>query len=824
VRPEDLFMQTLLQDLRFSIRTLRKSPGFALTAILTLALGIGSVTSVFSVVNSVLLKPFAFPHPERLVILRETARELNYAPSPDNYKHYLNWKANSKTLADAAIFRNNTFSVSTGTDHPRIVGGLNISSEFFSVLGVEPALGRSFLAAETTEGHDNVVILAWSAWQRYFAGDSSVIGRTLTIGGAPETVVGVLPQGFSFPHMNEMATAVSQREVSPYEVFRPLVPAPSFMNDSGAYDFLVVGRLKPGVSSAQAESELGGLQQAFAQTARLSLHPWIVVESLKQEVAGRTSAALWLLLAAVGAVLLIACVNLANLQLARAVAREREIAVRAALGAGRDRLVRSTLMDSIVLAVAGGALGILLSFTGVRLLVAAAPSSLPRLSETHVSWPILLAAAGLSILTALLFGALPALRSMRVDPQSAMQASSSRVATSRESQRTRNLLVAGEVACTVVLLLVTGLLMRSFSRLLTGQRAFDSRHVTLAQVDLYNPQYGDTASGSDKVRAAFIDRALESLGSLPAVQSVAMTSEMPLAGETWIDGIERPDHPVSSNEEPHANMRWVSPGYLDTLKIPLLEGRNLQASDRDHPFSALISQQAARAIWPGEDPLGKTFTTGDVEIFTVVGVVADARINDLKTTSNMVYLPYWQNPGWRVYFFLRSSRPASELIDSIRREIWKIDPQVAIPVLKSLDDQVSDSVATERFQTILLSSFGVAALLLALLGVYGVLAYSVSLREQEFGIRIALGSGKAALMRLVIRQAAFPVVGGILAGLAVSLVVTRWIRTLLYETSAADPAAIAATIMLLLAAALLAALLPARRASSVDPIKALKTE
>jgi predicted permease len=817
-------MQTLLQDLRFSVRTLRKSPGFALTAILTLALGIGSVTSVFSVVNSVLLKPFAFPHADRLVVLRETSGELNGAPYPDNYKHYLNWKANSKTLSDAAIFRNSTFSVSSGTDHPEILGGLEISPEFFSVLGAEPVMGRSFLASETIKGHDNVVILSWSAWQRYFAGDSNAIGRTLTVGGTPETVVGVLPQGFSFPHMNEMATAVSQREVHPYEIFQPLVPDPSFMGDTGGYDFLVVGRMKAGVSRAQVESELGGLQQAFAKAAHISLHPWIVVESLKQEVAGGVSTALWLLLAAVGAVLLIGCVNLANLQLARAVAREREIAVRAALGASRERLVRSTLMDSAVLAGAGGLLGILLSFTGVRLFLAAAPSSLPRLNETHVSWPILLAAAGLSILTALLFGALPALRSMRVDPQSAMQAGSNRVANSREGQRTRNVLIATEVACTVVLLIVTGLLMRSFSRLLMQQREFDSSHVTLAQVDLYAPQYGDTRTGSDKVRGAFMDRALASLGRIPGVQSVAMTSEMPLAGETWIDSIYRPDHPVPKNQEPPANMRWVSPSYVDTLRIPLIEGRNLQASDRDHPTNALISQQTARTIWPGEDPLGKTFTTGDVDTFTVVGVVADARINDLKTTASMIYLPYWQNPWWRAYFLIRSSQPASALMDSIRGELWKIDPQVAIPVLKSLDDQVNDSVATERFQTMLLASFGLAALLLALLGVYGVLAYSVSLREQEFGIRIALGCGKAALMRHVVWQAAGPVVAGVVAGLALAFVATRWVASLLYETRTADPAAISASVGVLLVASLLATLLPARRAALVDPIKALKTE
>jgi predicted permease len=343
-------------------------------------------------------------------------------------------------------------------------------------------------------------------------------------------------------------------------------------------------------------------------------------------------------------------------------------------------------------------------------------------------------------------------------------------------------------------------------------------------VDLFTPHYGDDMDKSLDVRAGFIDRALSELRRLPGVESASMTSEMPMAGDTWVDNILRPDHPLPPNEERPANMRWVSPGYLDTLKIPLIAGRDLQASDRDHPENALISEQAARTIWPGESPLGKTFTTGDVTKFTVVGVVADARINDLKKTASMVYLPYWQNPLWREHFLIRSSQSSAALTDSIRRIIWNIDPEVAIPAVKSLDDQVNDSVSTERFQTTLLASFGAAALLLALLGVYGVLAYSVSLRQQEFGIRLALGSGKAALMRLVMRQAAAPVIAGVIAGLALAFVATRWVASLLYETKAADPATIAASIAVLLVAALLAALIPARRAASVDPMRALRAE
>ncbi len=812
----------ILQDLRFSIRTLRRSPGFALTALLTLGLGIGSVTSVFSVVNSVLLKPFAFYDPGRLVVVREVARERNEPPGPDNYKHYLNWKTNSKALTDAAIFRNRGYSVSADTDHPDIVHGLEISPNLFSVLGVQPVLGGSFLPTETIEGHDQEVILSWSAWQRYFHGDPDAIGRTLRIGGIPQTVVGITPQGFNFPHMSEMSTAVWERAIRPYEIFKPLLPD---MTESGNYNYLVVGRLREGVSLAQAQSELDGLQQAYARTVpRMAAYTHVLVEPLTQEVAGRVSTALWLLLAAVGAVLLIGCVNLANLQLARAVTREREIAVRVALGAGRGRLVRSTLMESLLLAVLGGAFGILLSFIGVRLFVGAAPANLPRLNEVHVSGLALLTAAGLSMMTALLFGVLPALRSVRVDPQQAMQANPTRIANTREGQRARHLLVGGEVACTVVLLIVTGLLVRSFSQLLMQQRDFDARHITLAGVSLATPRYGNSPEEAGAVRQSFIDHALTDLRRLPGVESVAMTSELPIAGETWVSSIVRTDHPVPPGQEPSANIRWVSPSYVSTLKIPLLAGRDLQPSDQNHPTNVLISEQAARAAWPGEDPVGRTFEVGGETNYTVVGVVADARINDLKRTASMVYVPYWQNPWWRAFFFIRSPQPAPALADSIRRTIWNIDPQVAIPTLKSLDDQVNDSVATERFQALLLSSFGIAALLLAVLGVYGVLAYSVSLRQQEFGIRVALGSDKTALMQLVMRQAAIPVVGGILAGLALASGATRWIGSLLYETESGDPAVICASTAVLLVAAFLAALLPARRAASVDPMRALRTE
>ncbi|HTW47285.1 MAG TPA: ABC transporter permease [Acidobacteriaceae bacterium] len=820
-------MPRFVQDLRYSVRTLRQSPGFAVTAILTLALGIGAVTSIFSVVDSVLLKPLALPHPGGLVMLRESDPPIAATAIPDNPRHVENWAAHAQTLEGAAMLQTGAFSVSAGTDHPELLEGMTVAPSFFSVLGVQPVLGRSFLASEAVEGHDHEVILSWSAFERYFHGDAGAVGKTLRVGGTPETVVGVLPRSFRFPRVEEMATSVTSTAARPYEIFTPLVVDVANEGDDYDYNYLAIARLNPGVTVEQAQAELTTLQQAFNHARHVQTDPEPLVAPLLSDVTGGVSTGLWLVLAAVGAVLLIGCVNLANLQLARAAGRERELAVRAALGADRGRLVWSALSDSLVLAVAGGALGIALSFVGVRLFVAAAPAGLPRLSSIQVSWPVLLGAAGLSILTAFVFGLLPALRSMRVDPHAAMQAVTTRVSASRESRRTRHLLVGAEVACTLALLVVTGLIVRSFSRLLNQNRDFDASHVTLAQVYLYAPQYGDTQGAKGlAARAAFDDRALADLAQIPGVQSVAMTSETPLAGATWEDTVGRPDHPLPAAETPVADIRWVSPSYATTLRIPVVAGRNLQASDKTHVTNALISEKAARAIWPGENPVGHTFNLNDGSGggFTVVGVLADARINDLQTTANMVYLPYWQQPWFRPNFLIRSSIPAPVLADSIRRTLWKIDPEIAIPAIRSLDQQVSDSVAPQRFQTLLLSSFGAAALLLALLGIYGVLAYSVSLRQQEFGIRIALGCGKAALMRFVAREAALPVLGGILAGVLLALAATRWVESLLYQTSAVDPVSIAGGIVLLVAAALLAALIPARRAAETDPMQVLRNE
>ena len=825
------WLEQAARDIRYAVRQLRKSPGFALTAILTLALGIGAATSVFSVVNAVLLKPFAFRDPYRLVVMREVVEDevrSERTASPDNYRHFLRLKNDAKTIEDAAIFSQNGVSVSRNDDHPRIVGAVSASPNLFRLLGVQPVLGRDFVEGDAKKGADDVVVLSYEGWQRFFAGDSAVIGKTLRIFGRPITVIGVLPPGMRFPQIALAPKIAFQETARDALLFQPLAPSERDLNaDMGNFNYKTIARLKPGVTVAQANAELEALQKAYTLSAHLPLHFGIALTPLTEDVASGVSGALWLLFAAVGAVLLIACVNLANLQLARAVNAERETAVRAALGASRGQLVTSRLAESLVLAFAGGAVGIALAFGGVRLLIAQAPGNIPRLDEVEVSLPVLVFSSGLSIAAAILFGMLPALRSLRVAPQVALQANSTRAANTEEGNRTRNLMVAAQVACTIVLLIVTSLVLRSFSRLLRQDRGFDTSHITMAQTDLFAPAYENKGPSGNVAKQSFADRTLAAFRQLPGVQSVALTSVTPLTGETWVDTLSRPDHPVPDGKQPPINVRWINPDYLPTMQSSLVAGRNFVAADRTNPYVALISERTAREGFPGENPVGRKISDlvpDDKHPLTVIGVLADARINGLKDNAAMVYVPYWAFTPWTLSFLVRSSQPSEVLIPEMRRAIWQIDSQVAIPTLKSMDDQVSDSVATDRFQGIVLSGFGTAALLLALLGVYGVLTYAVSLRRQEFGIRIALGSGKSALIGLVLRQAAYPVLLGTGVGLTIALIALRWVRSLLYQPPVMDPLAVGGSVLLLLVAATIAAMVPARRAASTDPMRALRTE
>jgi predicted permease len=836
------FFETLVQDVRYALRQLWKSPGFTATAILTLALGVGSVTAVFSVVNGVLLAPYAFRDPGKIVVWRETIREMEQVSPllPDNYVHYLDLKAHATSIQDAAILQNPVFSISNdgapdsssdGLAHPRMTEGLTVSPNFFSVLGVAPMLGRDFAADEAQEGRDKEIILTWGAWQRMFHGDPSVLGKTLRVGGVAETIIGVLPESFRFPAVSMMPGQVTHGSTDRIELFKPLVPKPNELVENDAdFNFLVIARLKPGVSVEQAQSELDGIDKASAAANHLTIHLGVVVEPFAEEISGDVRKPLWLLLAAVGGVLLMACVNLANLQIARGVAREHETALRSALGAGRARMLQGVLVENLLLGCFGGLGGVVFALAGEKLLLRTA-ASLPRINEVHLSLPLLAFALALSILTSQGFGIFPALRSLRVMPQGALQSSSAKLTGGKQAMRSRRLLVAVQVACSVTLLIVTGLIARSFSHLLSQDRKFNSQHVVLARTDLSEPRYSSGNGlpenwGSDAgsvARGAMIDRTLEQLRTIPGVDAAGVTSVIPLSGDMSEDSLARPDHPLPRAQTPIADRRFAGPGYFEAMQIPLIEGREFDAHDHANPRVAILSEKAAKAAFPGVDPIGRTIRHWERD-YTVVGVAADARINDLKHNTPVFYLPYWDFPPTDPVFLVRSSQTIATLGPAMRQAIWGIDPDISIPTVISLDEQVDESVATERFQAILLSSFGGAALLLAVLGIYGVLTYSVSMRTQEFGIRIALGSNKASLARLVLVDASWPMLGGIALGLLGAAAVIRWVSSLLYETSAVDPWAIGLSLAVLMAAGLLAALVPMRNAISVDPMRALRQE
>lgn len=827
------WLETGWGDLRFALRQLGKSPGFAWTAILTLALGAGAVTAVFSVVDTVLLKPYAFRDPGQLVVWRETVRELEKAAPllPDNYRHYLNLKAHAHSIQDAAIVQTAGFSVSAGVDHPQMTEGLTVSPNFFSVLGVEPVLGRSFLPKEAQKGRDGEVILTWGAWQRLFHGDASSVGHTVRIGDEPHVIVGILPRTFRFPVVSIMPGQATHGSTDRYEIFKPLVPQPSEVtaNDS-EFNFLVIARLKTGVSILEAQTELDGIEKATAAAERVAVHLGVVVTPFAQEITGDYRRPLWLLLAAVTGVLLMACINLAGLQIARGVAREPETALRAALGAGRSRLLQGALMENLLLGAAGGCGAILVSVAGVKVLILSA-ATLPRLNEVRIDVPILVLSLGLSLWTSLAFGLLPALRALRIPPQNALQASSTRLSGHRQAARARKMVVAIEVACSIVLLVITGLIARSFARVLTQDRLFDTEHITIVKADLSGNRYATQVSnvsnaGADRgsrERSALIDRSIDKIGSLPGVEGVAITNMIPLTGDMSVDGIVRPDHPVPEGQVPFANLRMVSPDYLHTMGIPLIAGREFAARDRDNPRVVILSASAAKAAFGEENPLGHTIRHWD-RMYTVVGIAADARINDLKREVPMFYLPYWDAPPVTPVFLVRSSLPFAAVAPEIRRSIWSVDSDISIPYSISMQAQVDESVATQRFQAVILSSFGAAALLIAALGIYGVLAYAVSMRKSEFGIRIALGSNRSGLARVTLLDALQPLVAGIVLGSLAAMGAAAGVRSLLYETSAVDPLAIGLALVVLALTTMLASLVPLRKAMSVDPIQALRSE
>jgi predicted permease len=739
-----------------------------------------------------------------------------------NPRHADIWRRQAQAFSDLTMLEQNAAGVSLRGDHPRNVGRVVAQPNLLDVLGVQPMLGRNFLPQEAIAGHDNVAIISWNLWQTLFNGNPQVIGQSINMSGANRQVVGVLPRNFYFPKANELSSAPEPGQLPPPDLFIPLVLNPNEFGWNSDYgNYIVLGHVKPGVTIAAAQDELNTLQEQIARQippdqldgpVKGALAAY--VQPLKEVIVGRTAPRLWLLLAAVVSVLLIACVNLANAQLARYVARDREAALRSAMGASSAQLLQSALAEVAILSVTGGVLGVCLAVAAVHRFAGYAQMVVPRSGAVDVNFGVLAVSLLLTVGASFIFGVLPALRLLHAQPQQALQGSG-RTSSSRGSNPLRRVLVGLQVFTCTTLLLVAGLFARSLIHLSTFDRGFATDHVLVADVSL------PFATANVPMRTGFEDGVLAKLQEIPGVQSASLVSYMLLEGDSWVGGIT----PVGTprNDGALINNRWIAPGYFATLKQKLLEGRDLDGRDRTAK-SAIISAATARVEWPHQDALGRQFKRDDA-IYTVVGIVADASNNSLREAPpNMVYLPYRDSPPFKPHFLVRSAQDPSTLAASVRKAIWDYNPEVTIARVHTLDDQLRDSLAPEHLQTTIFIAFGAAALLLALLGIYGTLSYAVEARTREVGIRMALGATRESVYALMLGMIVLPVAAGLVLGWVASLAIGRSLSALLYGTTPANPAVAVPVLLLFAAAALVATLVPCRRAASIEPVEALRAE
>ena len=803
-------MRTLWQDLRYGLRMLVKKPGFALAAALTLALGIGVNTAIFSVVNAVLLRPLPYPEPERLMQLWETNERFGLR-EPISPHEFAAWREQSQTFEQMAAYEYAGFALTSEGSQPERIVGSAASASLFAALGVKPALGRDFLAEEDAPGRNRVVILSHGLWQRRFGADPELIGQTLTLNRESYTVIGVMPPGFQFPDSVEMWT--------------PLGVDLNSQSRSNHY-LRAVGRLKPDTSLETAQAEMNSIVSAVAREHPDSTHGARLV-SLHEEIVGNVRPALYVLLGSVALILLIACANVANLLLARATARQKEVAIRAALGANRRRLIRQFLTESILLAALGGGLGLLLALWGVDLLVAASPGDIPRVDKISIDGTVLGFTFGVALLTGIVMGCAPALRATKLDLNETLKEGSHSATGGPRRQRLSGLLVIAEVALALVLLIGAGLLLQSFMRLLQVDPGFRPENLLTMQLSLPEAAYPEAQH-----RIAFFDQVLARIEALAGVQAVGAVSDLPFSGSRTSNSFEieaRP--PMARGESINADFRISSPNYFQAMGIPLLRGRDFSARDtRDAPLVVIINQTMARRFWPDEDPMGQRLTIGRAADGSpvwreVVGIIGDIRHDRLNVEpAPEMYVPYWQRPAGRLSLVVRATGEPRDLIAAIRSAVQSVDPHQPVYSINLMERRIARFLAPHRFNAYLLGIFALLALLLAVVGVYGVLAYAVARRTQEIGIRMALGARPRDVLRLVIKQGLSLTLIGIAIGLAASLALTRLLTSLLYGVSATDPLTFMSVPLLLLAVALLATYIPARRAARVDPLVALRYE
>jgi predicted permease len=815
------FVDACWQDFRFAARMLRKNPSFTLIALLSLTLGIAASAIIFSMVNSVLLRPLAYREPQRLYLVREVIPQLSnvYPSFPANIRSYVTWERECHSFDQVGIVEPISVTL-TGLGDAEQISGAAASANLFDVLGIAPQLGRLFLTEEDAPGKDHVVIITNSFWRTRFHGDSSVIGRSLSLDGRPYQVVGVLPPTFHFPKGDQLGalTQFSTRT----QFFKPLGIDPSQFSPLGEFDFAAIARIRPGVSSEQALAELNTIQAHIAKDAAQGMDLQAQLIPLESEIVGPARSGLLMLLAGVVAVLIIVCLNLTNLSLARVPQRMREASIRSALGAPRGRLLRQNLVESLLLAIAGGLLGTAAAYVGLHWLVTAGPVNLPRLEETHIDSRVLWFACSLSVLTGIFFGTFPAWRIAHGEPQQALKSGGLTSTEGLSTHRLRQSLIAFEVGASTLLLLVAGLLTLSLAKLLATEKGFTTYRVLVADVNLPPQNYTNLA-----VKQEFYRRVLAAVHATPSVTSAGWISKLPLEGQEQVDDINIPGH---TGMAPIANYRYVTPDYFRAMGIPLLEGRWFQESDADKNL-AIISESVAKRVWPGQDPIGKQFRSGSDEkpLTTITGVCGDVRSASLEEAPLlMVYLPASERStnwsGSHASLVVRTAIDPLTLGAAVRSAIHGVDQTVPILHLRTMAEIVSESVAVRRFQMTLVLLFALFALLVAALGIYGVVANSVEQRRQELGIRRALGAQASDIRNLILRRGVAPATLGLLVGTAAGVLSGRLIRSLLYGVTTQDPLVITVVALFVLLTAVFACYAPASRAVRSDPMRALKYE
>jgi len=820
-------MQVLLQDLRYGFRTLRKNPGSTLIAILALGLGIGANTAIFSVINAVLIRPLPYPGADHLVAVFTNQLKNNRTRQKVSPADFEDYRKRAEVFDQLGAFRAKP-AVLTGKDFPEQVESAAVSPALINMLGMRPERGRGFTLDESDPGKNHVAVIGDGLWRRRFGADSNIIGTVLILDGNPYQIIGIAPAGF---HLLD----------TPSELWIPYTPDPQeLVNEARGHiapriGLTVIGRLRPGVSAEQAESAVKAIARYIAEVSP-DTNGGVSAEvvGLREQLVGDVRTTLWTLIGAVAFVLLIACANVANLLLARAGTREKEIAVRTSLGANPIRLVRQLLTESVLLSLLGGLFGLLLAFWGVSALMHAAPAGLPRTTEISLDWRVLAYTLVISVVTGVLFGMAPAVSSVRHDLNSVLKTSGRSTTGNRGRSRLRNLLVISEISACVVLLIGAGLLLRSFVKLSQVNPGFRTDHILTLQLSLPAPRYTGL-----KV-AQFYQQLVDRTEQLPGVQGAAMCRFLPLSGaDASLNFQIEGQAPKSTAEQPRAKYRSVSPGYFSAMGIPLLKGRMLARTDSDRtPKVVLLNQTAARLYWPNEDPIGKRIMSGvDEETVgnpwsTIIGVVGNVKHSGLDAVTNPeTYYDYLQIPPDQMgaiegtmSLVVRTDAEPTGLLASVREQLHSLDPDLPIFNVKTMEEVVQGSVAQPRFRTLLLGVFAALALVLAAVGLYGVISYSVSQRTNELGVRSAMGASPVDLLKLVVGQAAWLAAIGIGIGVVLGLMVARGLSKFLFGVTVLDPVTILGTAAVILLVTLIASYVPALRATRIDPVTALRAE